>query len=166
MMLKNRTLVALAALVLIGGATVWKVTRPDPHAAGNAPDPGAQAYHVAKADIDEIEIAEPKKPAIALKKDGAEWKMTAPVADRADQKAVEQALDALDGLKLKDVIAEKAESYDAVGVKDDDVVKVVPKKGGKPLATLLVGKTTNVRVEGEPRVYSTVNMKRYALVKE
>lgn len=165
-MFRNRTLVALAALVVIGGATIWKVTRPDPHAAGPAGEPGAAVYHVAKADIDEIEITDPKKGAVDLKKDGGEWKVTAPVADRADQKAVEQALDALDSLKLKQVVAEKPESYDTVGVKDEDVVKVVPKKAGKPLATLLLGKTTNARVEGDPRVFATANLRRFALVKE
>src|SRR5215470_5397387 len=165
-MFRNRTLVALAALVVVGGATVWKVTRPDPHAIGPAGEPGAAVYHVAKADVDELEITDPKKGTIDLKKDGAEWKMTAPVADRADQKAVEQALDALDSLKLKQVVAEKPESYDTVGVKDEDVVKIVPKKAGKPLATLLLGKTTNARVEGDPRVFATANLKRFALVKE
>src|SRR5262249_35350165 len=161
-MFRNRTLVALAALVVVGGATLWKITRPDPHAIGPAGEPGAAVYHVAKADVDELEITDPKKGTIDLKKDGAEWKMTAPVADRADQKAVEQALDALDSLKLKQVVAEKPESYDTVGVKDEDVVKIVPKKAGKPLATLLLGKTTNARVEGDPRVFATANLKRYA----
>src|SRR5262249_25587108 len=165
-MFRNRTLVALAALVVVGGATLWKITRPDPHAIGPAGEPGAAVYHVAKADVDELEITDPKKGTIDLKKDGAEWKMTAPVADRADQKAVEQALDALDALKLKQVVAEKPESYDTVGVKDEDVVKIVPKKAGKPLATLLLGKTTNARIDGDPRVFATANLKRFALVKE
>ena len=165
-MFRNRTLVALAALVVVGGATVWKVTRPDPHAIGPAGEPGTAVYHVAKTDVDELEITDSKKGTVDLKKDGAEWKMTAPVADRADQKAVEQAIDALDSLRLKQVVAEKPESYDAVGVKDEDVVKIVPKKAGKPLATLLLGKTTNARVEGDPRVFATANLKRYALVKD
>src|SRR5262249_48183072 len=165
-MFRNRTLVALAALVVVGGATLWKITRPDPHAIGPAGEPGAAVYHVAKADVDELEITDPKKGAVTLKKDGAEWKMTAPVADRADQKAVDQALDALATLKLKQVVAEKPESYDTVGVKDEDVVKIVPKKAGKPLATLLLGKGQNARIEGDPRVFATANLKRFALVKD
>src|SRR5262249_40229204 len=36
----------------------------------------------------------------------------------------------------------------------------------KPLASLLVGKTTNVRLEGDPRVFATANLRRFALVKE
>ena len=165
-MMRNRTFVALAVLVLVGGATLWKVTRPEPYSADTTPSAGAAVYQVHKADVDELEIAEPGKPAIDLKKDGAEWKVTVPLEDRADQKAVDQALDALESLKLKDVIAENPESYASVGVADGDVAKVVAKKAGKPLATLLIGKTTNLRLEGDPRVFSTVNLKRYALVKE
>src|SRR5262249_2880220 len=69
-------------------------------------------------------------------------------------------------MKLRDIIAESPESYDKVGVKDEDVVKVVPKKAGAALATLLVGKQSNVRLEGDPKVFSTTNLKPWALVKE
>jgi hypothetical protein len=161
-MLKNRTFIALAALVVIGGAAVWKVTRPDPHAAR----PAAATWSLQKDAVDELEITEPQKPAVVLKKDGADWKLDKPIADRADQKAVDQALDALAAMKLRDVIAESPESYDKVGVKDEDVVKVVAKKGGAPLATLLVGKTSNVRLEGDPKVWSTAGFRRWSLVKE
>lgn len=162
-MLKNRTVVALGLLVIVAAATVWMKTRKDPHAALlDKPTP----YAVNKADVDEIEIAEPGKPAVQLKKDGAEWKLVQPVADKADPQSVEQAVDALAELKLKDVIAESPESYEKVGMKDDEVVKVTPKKAGKPLATLLLGKTSNVRLDGDKNVWSTSNLKRWALVKE
>jgi hypothetical protein len=167
-MLKNRTYLALTTLIVVGGAAVWKVTRPDPHAA-TAPV-GAAKWDVKKDAIDELTIAAPGKPEVVLKKDGADWKLDKPVADRADPKAVDQALDAITGVKLRDVIAELPESYEKVGVKDDQVIKVVAKKGGAALGTLLVGKTvstsTNVRIEGDPKVYSTVDLKRFALDKD
>lgn len=161
-MLKSRTLVALALLVVIGGATAWKLTRRDPHVAAT----DAKKPLAIPKDIDELEITKPEKPAITLKKDGATWKVTAPYADRADTKAVEQAVDGLAELKLRDVIAESPESYEKVGVKDADVLKVVAKKGGQPVAALLIGKTSNVRLDGDPRVWSTANLKRWALAKE
>src|SRR6266545_3844483 len=102
-MLRNRTLVALALLVLVGGATLWKVTRPDPHARTKD---SSQTLSIKKDDIDELEIAESGKPALQLKKEGSEWKLVQPTADRADQKAVDEALKALSELKLRDVIAE------------------------------------------------------------
>ncbi len=161
--MKTRTLVALALLAVIGALTVWKVTRPDPHVRSSK---ATSPLSVKKEDIDELEIAQTGKPAIVLKKDGAEWKLVQPLADRADQKAVEQALETISELQLRDVIAESPESYEKVGLKEDETVKVIPRKAGTPLATLIVGKTTNVRLDGDPRVYSTANLKRFALVKE
>src|SRR5688572_26809132 len=110
-MLKNRTFVALGLLAAVVPATVWVKTRKDAHAAVvDKPTP----YAVQKADVDEIEIAEPGKPAVQLKKEGAAWKLVQPVADKADAKSVEQAVEALAELKLKDVIAESPESYEKV----------------------------------------------------
>jgi uncharacterized protein DUF4340 len=162
--MKNRTMLALALLVLVGGATVWKVTRKDPHvrSEGDKKSP----LSIKKEDVDELEIAEAGKPAVQLKKEGGEWKLVQPVADRADGKAVDQAIAGLSELKLRDVIAESPESYEKVGLKDSDTTKVTPKHAGKPIVTLLVGKTSNVRIDGDPRVWSTANLQRYNLVKE
>src|SRR5678810_1225865 len=114
--MNNRMLLALALLVLVGGATVWKVTRKDPHVRTEADK--KSPLSIKKEDVDELEIAEADKPAIQLKKDGGEWKLVQPVADRADAKAVEQAIASLADLKLRDVIAESPESYEKVGLKD------------------------------------------------
>jgi hypothetical protein len=163
-MLKSRTFLALGLLVVVAGATAYQVTRKNPHVRDS--QAASSPLTLQKADIDELEIAEPGKPALVLKNEGGVWKLTQPVADKADQKAVDQAVGALAELKLRDVIAESPDSYEKVGVKDDEVVKVTPKKAGKPLATLLVGKTSNVRLEGDPRVWSTTNLKRWSLVKD
>src|SRR5712691_4998587 len=113
--MKTQTYLALGALVVAGGATAYKLLHKDPHAAtGAAKDSPLPALK--KTAIDEIAIVEKGKPEIDLKKDGAEWKLVKPVSDRADQAAVDAALDALEKLKLKDVIAEHVESYDKVGV--------------------------------------------------
>jgi hypothetical protein len=164
-MLKTRTFVALALMALVGAATAYKLTRTDPHSstgvATSSPLPAMK-----KEQIDELSIEEKGKPTVTLKKDGAEWKMVEPVADRADQHSVDEAVENLAALKLKDVIAESPNSYEKVGVKDDDVVKVTPKSAGKPLTVLLLGKTSNVRVGDDPKVWSTGNLKRYVLVRD
>ncbi len=171
-MFRTRTLVALGFLVVIGGIAAWKLTRPDPNMrkqGGGAP--GVPAWPLAgdkdkKPDVDEVEIAEPGKPTVQLKKEGEAWKLVQPVADSADAKAVDGALAALAELRLKDVIAESPESYDKVGVKDDEVVKVTAKKGGAVVAAILLGKTTNVRLPDGPKVYSTSGLRRASLVRE
>ncbi len=165
-MLKGRTYLAIGLLVVVGGFTVWKVTRTSPYEHRTNVAAASPLPALKKDDIDEIEIAEAGKPAVVLAKDGAEWKVKAPVADRADQKAVEQAVDALTTLTLRDVIAEKQESWEKVGLKESDTAKITPKKGGKAIVTLQVGKTGNVRVGDAAAVWSTNGMKRYALVKD
>jgi hypothetical protein len=164
-MFKGRTYLAIGLLVVVGGVTAWKLTRTSPYEHKN--DKAASPLPpLKKDDIDELEITDAGKPPVVLKKDGAEWKVTAPVADRADQKAVEQAVDALAGLSLRDVIAEKQESWDKVGLKESDTTKVVPKKAGTALATIQVGKTGNVRLGDSPEVWSTSGLRRFALVKD
>jgi hypothetical protein len=163
-MLKSRTYLAIGLLVVVGGLAIWQVTKKSPYEHRE----GAQASplpSIKKEDIDEIEIVEGAKPPVVLKKEG-EWKLVAPVADRADQKAAEQAVETLATLKLGDVIAEKAESMEQVGMKEGETTKVTPKKGGKALVTIQLGKTSNVRVGDAPQVWSTAGLKRFALVRE
>src|SRR6188474_1656080 len=116
-MLKSRTFLALGLLVVVAGATAYQVTRKNPHVRDS--QAASSPLTLQKADIDELEIAEPGKPALVLKNEGGVWKLTQPVADKADQKAVDQAVGALAELKLRDVIAESPDSYEKVGVKDD-----------------------------------------------
>jgi hypothetical protein len=171
-MFRTRTLIAIGFLVIVGGFAAWKLTRPDPNVRqAGAASAGVPTWPLAgekdkKPEVDELEIAEPNKPAVQLKKEAAGWRLVQPVADNADQKMVDGALATLAELRLKDVIAESPESYEAVGVKDEDVVKVTAKKGGQVLATLLVGKTTNVRLPDGPKVYSTSGLRRASLVRE
>lgn len=164
-MFATRTWAALATLLVAGVATLLVTKRQDPHehveAIGGSPYPA-----IARDAIDVLEIEEPGKPKVVLQKGASGWAMIAPVADAADQKAVADALDALASLKLRDAIAENPASYEKVGVKDEEVVKIIPKSGGKPLVTLLVGKQANVRVGTDPRVWSTQDFRRIALVHE
>ncbi len=165
-MFTTRTYVAFGALVAVGAATLYVTSKKDPHVRGDGA-PASSPYPVMKKDdIDEIDIAEPGKTPVVLKKVAGAWTVTAPVADQADAKAAADAVDALVDLKLRDAIAENPASYDKVGVKDDEVIAVTPKKAGAPLVKLLVGKGQNVRVDPDPRVWSTSNLKRYALVRE
>lgn len=165
-MLQKKTLVAIGFLAAVGAAAAYKLTRPDPHMrnAGSRPNPGVPSLKA--EEIDELEISEAEKPVVQLKKEGGEWKILAPVLDRADQKAVEAAVATLVKAKFKDVVAESATSYDKLQVKDDQVLRVVPKKGGSAQTTLLVGKTGRVRVGTDPRVWEVADLTRYALSRE
>ena len=168
-MFKTRTIVAVGVFVVALVAVVISRSHKDPHlraegAAGKSP-PGAPAKLVV-ASVDELQIAAPGKPKVTLKKDGATWKMTEPAADAADQPSVEQALKTLAELEWKEVIAESKDSYERLQIRDEDVVRVTPVKAGKPLATLAIGKSGNVRVGDAPQVWSVAKLNRFAFDKD
>jgi Domain of unknown function (DUF4340) len=164
-MLKLRTLLALALLVVCGGLAAWRLTRPDPHVRTGSTKVAAPVV-LQKDQIDELEITEPGKPALHVKKDGAAWKVLAPVADAADEQAITAALDTLVGIKWRDVVATSAESHEKLGLDAKQAVVVVVKGGGKPLATLHLGKGPQIRVNDDPRVYDTRDFRRWSLVRE
>lgn len=172
-MLKKRTIIALAFAVVVGGIAAYLLTRPDPHVKKGTVAKGVPEWPLASApgktpppEVDELEIAETGKDPVVLKKSGAEWRLVKPIEDRADAKAVATATGALGELRLRDVIAESPESYEKVGVADAQSTRVTARGGGKDLATILLGKSTNVRLPGDPKVYSTSGLKRHAFVKE
>src|SRR5207244_2948618 len=94
-MLQTKTIVAVGALAIMGGAFAYTATRKDPHvkkaSTGPVGNTAAPAAIVAK-DVDEVAISDVGKPKLVLKKgaDGT-WKLSEPVADTADQKNVEAA---------------------------------------------------------------------------
>lgn len=170
-MLQKRTLLAVGFLAVVAAAVVWKTTRPDPHVKraakpGETLPPPVGVPTIKAAEIDELEVTEPGKATVVLKRVGAEWRLAQPVDDRADQKNVESALQALEKAIFKEVVAETAGSYEKLQVKDDQVVKVVPKKGGQPVTTLYIGKTGNVRIGDAPQVWTVTGLNRMTLTRE
>src|SRR5262245_16958336 len=99
-MFKNRTFIALVALAGVGGAVAYTQMKKDPHVRKGGKTPNAPIALKAAA-IDELTVAEPGKPEVNLKKDGAAWKMVQPVPDTVDEKAVADALKTLEEMKFK-----------------------------------------------------------------
>jgi hypothetical protein len=169
-MFKSRTIVALAAFALLGVFVVVKATRKDPHLVAttvgkaSAAPRGAPA-RVNAADVDQLDVVNEGKTT-RLKKEGGRWKLTAPVADDADQGNVAAAVNALADLQFKEVVAESKDSYEKLAITDAEVVRVTASKGGKPLLVLLVGKNGQVRVGDEPRVWSVAKLNRFVFTRE
>lgn len=165
--MQRRTIVAVSMFVVVGGAAAWKLTRKDPHARKlSQTTRPAGAPTLVAAEIDELEVTEPGKPTVVLKKSGDEWRLLSPTEDRADQANVKAALDTLEKTKWKEIVAESPSSYEKLQVTDEQVVRVVPKRGGQPIATLLLGKGQNVRLEGSPQVWLVSDLNRFALARD
>jgi Domain of unknown function (DUF4340) len=168
-MFKTRTFVALGVFAVVLLVVLVARSRKDPHLA-SAPAPGsapAGAPAAIKAeDIDALEVTAPGKPKVALKKDGGAWKLTAPVADTADAQSVDQALKNLAELQFKDVVAESKDSWEQLQIRDEDAVKVVASKAGKPILDVAIGKSGHVRVGEQPRVWAVGKLNRYLFERE
>jgi hypothetical protein len=168
-MFKTRTIVAIAAFAVILLFVVVKATRKDPNlheaSAGSAGPPKGAPAKIDGAAIDELEIVDEGKTT-HLKKDGGRWKLTAPLADDADQANVQQVVNALADLQFKEVVAQSKDSYEKLSIRDQDVVRVTAMQAGKPLLTLAIGKNGQVRVGDDPRVWSVAKMNRFAFTRE
>lgn len=165
-MLEKRTLVAVALLAMVGGATAWKLSRPDPYARNEKARPAAGVPTLSEDAYDEIELSEAGKPTVVLKKEDGAWKVAAPLADRADEGAVKGLTSALAKLRFQDIVAENVASHEALEIRDSDVVKLVAKKGGSPIATLKIGKKGHVRVGDEARVWTVAELPRYLVARD
>lgn len=133
---------------------------------GQGPRPVAKLN---PGDFDTLEVTKDDKTTV-IKRDGAQYKVTAPVAYAADQDGAKQAFEALEKLEFGSFFAtDQPAKHDEheVGAKG---LRVVAKKGDKPVADLRVGKTANnttmVRVEGKNEVWPAVGFLKYQFDKD
>ncbi|MFH0902335.1 MAG: DUF4340 domain-containing protein [Pseudomonadota bacterium] len=164
--MQKRTLISLGMLVVVSAAVAWKLTRSDPHirTAGAVPLLGIGK---SISEIDELEIGEQDKPAVVLKKEGNEWRLVQPTADRADQRNVEAALKTLGEAKLGDVLSESPSSHERLQIKDEQALRIVPKKAGTTVATILVNTTgKSVRFGDDAKVWQLQGFSRWTLARE
>lgn len=134
----NRLLTSIAVLAALLALTVWQFNKRDMDDA-KAPEVSVKLPKVTKEDVTELTVSAPGKKPVSFKKDGAAWKMTAPIASDADKDAVDTALAKLAELEALSVAATKVENHDRLEVTDAKGVHVVAKQGDKVLADVLIG---------------------------
>jgi hypothetical protein len=165
-MLKTRTLVALAILAATAAAVIYVKTHKDEHARELGTSAAGAPAPVAIDDIDGLEIRQPGQPPVVLVKAEGGWKITAPVADKADPGSIDLAVKTLGELGFRDVVADSKTSHAALEIRDEDATTVTAKKGDKVLLSILVGKREHVRLPGKDQVWQVAGMRRVAFVKE
>jgi hypothetical protein len=161
----------IAVVVLVGlGAAVFATLRS--HDGSTEVATAAPTLpKLKKEDITAIEIAKPDKTTIALAKQGEAWALTAPVAAKADQSAVDSVVEKLSELEVSGVAASRKENHKLLSVDAETGIRVKAKgQGDKVLLDLWVGEAksggTMVRVEGKDEVLATKGSIRYAFDKE
>jgi hypothetical protein len=118
--------------------------------------------------FDTLEVTKGKTTTV-IKKDGDTYKIVQPVAYPADKDAAKLAFESLTKIEFGDVVSDQKARHGEFELGDDGL-RVVLKKGDKPVADLRIGKTTNqmtmVRVEGKDDVWSTSGMFKYQFDKD
>ena len=164
---KNRLVLAVVALVVLGGA-VFSTLRSNESAETAKDD--VTLPKVDKDAVDALELVRPGKETVKLAKQGESWKMVAPVAADADESAVTTALDKLADLEVTGVAARRKANHGKLEVDDEKGVVVTAKKGDEVLASLVVGASrsagTMVREKDKEAVVSVKGAIRYAFDKD
>ncbi len=164
--MNRKTLLAggvFAALVLIAFAVLRSPEKGN--RTGDAPRPIPK---IAAGDFDTLEVTKGGATTI-VKKDGATYKITAPVQYAAEQDSAKQAFEALEKLDFGGITSDQKAKHDEFEVGDKGV-RIVAKKGDKVLADLRVGKVANgltmLRVEGKDEVWQAVGSLKYQFDKD
>jgi hypothetical protein len=161
--MNRKTLLALASVAGLALIAVIALTRPQK--GENASD---RARPVPRMDTAEIETLEVTKGGVksVVVKDGAAYKVTAPVAYAADEAVAKAAFEGLKKMSVSDLVTEKTDKQAEFEVDDKaGIHMVVKEKGGKVLTDLIVGKTTGpgtmVRLSGKNEIWTATGISKY-----
>jgi hypothetical protein len=166
---KNRLLIALVVLAVLGGAlaSALRSRQSDTVVA----KPKTTLPEIKRDDISKVELENPEKSLIlTLAKQDGKWTITAPFAAKADSAAVDALLDKLSGLEVVRVAATRKENHELVGVDVAHGIRVKAYVADKPVLDAYIGKAngsgTTLRKEGEDQVLAVRGSIRYAFDKE
>src|SRR4051812_5714684 len=113
--MEKRTLLALVALVALGGAAFAGLRTPEKgQRKGPPPRPIAE---IKASDLGKLELWNDKQQHTVLEKTGAsEWRVKEPGDWKADQAGIKQILDGLEKLQFADTVSESREKHGELGV--------------------------------------------------
>lgn len=170
-MVKN--VVAIAVLVILGAVALIVFTgrssdEPKETAAAIAPVPADKLDTIR---IRRYEGAEDKAVLedLTLKKKDGVWRMVAPVDYPITEGSTKRMEEALEGLKVIDIISENKDNHGSLEVDDRHGIEVTALGGEKELAHLIIGKSksgmTFARIPGKDEVYRIQGYHRTAFNK-
>jgi len=160
--MNRKTLTAVAAFALLGLIAFFALRQPEKGEA--ARDRQRPLAKLNAGELDTLLVTRGATTTTTIKKEGAKYKVTAPVAYAADDPGAKAAFDTLEKLELADLVTENKTKHAEFEVDDARGVHVVAKSqkdgtpgGGKVLADIVVGKTigngTMVRLAGKDQVW-------------
>lgn len=164
--MKKKTLFAGGAFAVLGVIALTVLKSPEKgQRVGEGPRPVAK---LAAADFDTLEITKDGKTT-SLKRNGADFAVTAPVPYAADKEPAKEAFEAVEQLEFGSVITDQKTKHKEFEV-GEGALHVVAKKGDKALANFYVGKSlgaqTLVRLDGKDEVWQAKGSLKFKFDKD
>lgn len=166
----TRLLVAAVVLAGLGGALWWSNRQEKIKADKPAPDTTPKILALRSEDVQAIEIGHRGGETTVLKKNGAQWAITAPKPLAADQSAVGSITSATNNLMSERVVDDNVTDLTSYGLSPALATLKFTMADGKT-KTLLVGDDTAAgsavyaKVDGDPRLFTMTSSSRDTLNK-
>jgi len=164
--MNKKTLIAGGAFAFLGAVSLGVLRTPEKgQRVGEAPRPLAK---IGAADFDTLEITKDGK-ATTIKRNGADFSVTAPLQYAADKDSAKEAFEAVEQLDFSGVISDQKAKHKEFEVAEGSL-HVVAKKGDKTLANFYVGKSlgaqTLLRLEGKDEVWQAKGSLKFKFDKD
>ena len=112
---KNRLLIAIVVLAVLAGALASSLRSRQSDTV--AEKPKATLPQLKRDDISKVELENPEKRLkLALSKQDGKWALSAPLAAKVDNAAVDALLDKLSDLEVTSIAVTRKENHERVGV--------------------------------------------------
>ncbi len=164
--MNRKTLLALGAFVVLGIIAFVAVRAPEKgeRAADRArPIPAVDAAQITTVDITKGGITS------TLKKEGDNYRVTAPTAYAADAANAKAVWEGLGKMDVSDLVTDQPAKQSEFQVDDKEGIHVVAKHDAQVLADLIVGKAsgagTMVRLPGKNEIWQASGITRFAFDK-
>lgn len=139
-------------------AYIYFVESKKPAPTGDESKPKEKVFHFDKAKVTELAFSAAGETTKVVK-EGAGWKMVAPLAVAADASAVDAIVGSLSGLEMDEEVAPSAPSLKDFGLESPDKTVTVTTEGGAAETLLLGGKLADgsgiyAKVPDQTRIFT------------
>jgi Domain of unknown function (DUF4340) len=167
--MNRKTLTALVAFAALAVIALFALRQPEKgERSSERPRPMAK---INAGDVDTLEVTRGGATTV-IKKDGAKYKVTSPVAYAADETTAKAAFDAMDKLDFSNLVTEqkgKEAEFDVDDAKAVHVVGKSEKQGNKVIIDLFLGKPvaggTMARPAGKDEIWAVNGIFKYSFDK-
>lgn len=172
----KRLLISLSLLAVVGATAFFYLRRKDPHAARSKVITSSKAplAKLAPKELDELEVTAPPEGAPAgaavhvkvQRADATSWKVVEPFADVASPDAMQQALEGLEFVQWKALVADSVEAMGKLGCNDEKGVHVIARAKGQVVADLYVcGELDRARLASSSQIWEVAGLDRWRFAK-